>query len=187
MPPRRISRVGFPFLSLAPSWSIARTKRSVIWPSRLAAELANKAIALDGSNVVAYAVRGWVADAEGKREQALADSSRAVALDPSSAWAWIAPADINSDLGKPEETLVYVQKARRLDPRHPEIGCLQDGAAYNMMSRYVAPRRVLRPRRSCASVPSFLWRGFSRETVRSIGTNRGPQHFLAVMRKAGLK
>src|SRR5712691_4366613 len=51
-----------------------------------AAELANKAIALDDSNVLAYAVRGWIAAKEAKRERAIADSEQAVSLDPNLAF-----------------------------------------------------------------------------------------------------
>jgi adenylate cyclase len=104
-----------------------------------AVALANKAIALDDTNAVAYTVRGLVAMLEGKRDQAIADSQRAVSLDPNSAWAWVARANINALLGgKPEETLAYVEKARRLDPHHPEIGCLQEGVAYSLIGRYTA-------------------------------------------------
>ena len=109
-----------------------------------AAELANKAIALDDTNAGAYIVRGWVGAIEGKRNQAIADSQQAVSLDPNSALAWFARADINGMVGgKPAEILAYVQKARRLDPRQPEIGCLQEGAAYNMMFRYAEALDVL--------------------------------------------
>jgi len=56
---------------------------------------------------------------------------------PNLAVGWLARAEISSFLsGKPEETLVYVQKAKRLDPRHPEIGCLLAGYAYDAIGRY---------------------------------------------------
>jgi tetratricopeptide (TPR) repeat protein len=119
----------------------------------LAAEQANKAIALDDSSVVAYAVRGWVAAMQGKRDQAIADSAQAVSLDPNLAFAWIARADINLSLsGKPQETLVYVQNAKRLDPRHPALGCNQEGAAYDRMGRYLEAIDALK---SCE--PSNPW------------------------------
>src|SRR5262249_44852238 len=60
-----------------------------------AAELANKSIALDDSNAVAYFVRGWVAATKGQREKALADAEQAVSADPNLAEAWAARADIN--------------------------------------------------------------------------------------------
>ena len=110
-----------------------------------AAELANKAIALDNANALAYTVRAWVAADEGERNRAIADSEKAVSFDPNSAWAWLARADINEIvLGKPEDTLVYAQKAIRLDPRHPELDCLPQGMAYNRMGRYTQAVEALK-------------------------------------------
>jgi adenylate cyclase len=187
-----------------------------------AAELANRAIALDDTNAGGYTIRGWVSAIEGKRNQAIADSQQAVYLEPNSAWAWFARADINGILGgQPEETLAYVQKARRLDPRQPEIGCLQEGAAYNMMFRYAEAVDALercerseqnnpnpwihvhlvfayselgREREARAEAAEVLRASprFSLEQVSqgSRGKNwqdPGAQHFLAVLRKAGLK
>jgi len=182
-----------------------------------AAELANKAIALDDSNVLAYAVRGWIAAKEAKRERAIADSEQAVSLDPNLAFGWVARADVNVSLsGKPEETLVYVQNAKRLDPRHPEIGCNQEGAAYDTMGRYAEAVDALKSceqnnpwphvflvfayfelgreqdARAEAAEVLRLSPGFSLDKVehRNRGNDwqqPGAQHFLAVLRKAGLK
>ena len=88
-----------------------------------AAELVEKAIALDDSDSDAYAVRGWIEALKDQHDRAIADGKRAVSLDPNSAFAWLALADINNILwasSKPEEVLAYAQKAIRLDPRHPE-------------------------------------------------------------------
>jgi adenylate cyclase len=110
-----------------------------------ALERANKSISLDDSNSLAYTVRAWVAAMQDKREQALLDAGQATSVEPNSAFAWMARADINNALvGKPEETLTYVQKARRLDPRHPEIGCQQEGWAYNIMGRYAQAVEALK-------------------------------------------
>lgn len=109
-----------------------------------ALDRANKSISLDDSNALPYTVRAWVAAIQDKREQALLDAGHAVSVEPNSAFAWMARADINNALaGKPEETLTYVQKARRLDPRHPEIGCLQEGWAYNYMGHYAEAAEAL--------------------------------------------
>jgi adenylate cyclase len=181
------------------------------------AELANKAIALDDTNTGAYTVRARVAAIEGRREQAVADSEQAVSLDPNFAVGWLARAEISSFLsGKPEETLVYVQKARRLDPRHPEIGCLQEGVAYSTIGRYeqaVDALKQCEPNNPFSHVflvfaYSELGRqqeareeaaevlrvsaGFSLEKMqqRMRGNSwQDPraQHFLAVLRKVGLK
>jgi adenylate cyclase len=115
-----------------------------------AAELAEKAIALDDSTAGAYAVHGWIEGIKGHHDRAVADGKRAVSLEPNSAFAWIALADINDaecvfpsgimppDWGtsKPEEVLAYAQKAIRLDPRHPEKYSMPEGVAYNGLGRY---------------------------------------------------
>jgi adenylate cyclase len=115
-----------------------------------AAEVVEKAIALDDSEASAYAVRGWIEGIKSQHDRAVADGKRAVSLDPNSAFAWIALADINDaecvfpagiappDWGtsKPEEVLAYAQKAIRLDPRHPEKYSMPEGVAYNGLGRY---------------------------------------------------
>ncbi len=111
-----------------------------------AAELVNKAIALDDSSSDAYAVRGWIEAVRDQHDRAIADGKRAVSLDPNSAFAWLALADINNILwtNKPEEVLAYAQKAIRLDPRHPENYSMQEGVAYNKMGRYAEAVEVLK-------------------------------------------
>jgi adenylate cyclase len=102
-----------------------------------AAELANKAIALDDSAVVGYAVRGWVAATKGQREDAIADGQRAVSLDPNSAFVYLMLAESNFALdGPPEQQLADAQKAMRLDPRHPVSYWSEEGWAYSRMGRY---------------------------------------------------
>ena len=193
-----------------------------------ALERANKALALDDSNSLAYMVRAWVADSEGEREQALLNAGRAVTVEPNSALWWMLRAAINDDFaGKPEETLTYVQKARRLDPRHPEIGCLPEGVAYNNMGRFAQAVEALKEcentginnqnsggtynpwthlslvyayselgrQREAQDEVAELQRvspGFSLERMQE--TSRGinwqepkSQHYLAALRKAGLK
>jgi len=115
-----------------------------------AAELVDKAIALDDSEPDAYAVRGWIEGIKNQHDRAVADGKRAVSLDPNSAFAWISLADINdaecvfpADIAppkwgrsKPKEVLAYAQKAIRLDPRHLEKYSMSEGVAYNGMGRY---------------------------------------------------
>ena len=112
-----------------------------------AAELVDKAIALDDSSSDAYAVRGWIEAVRDQHDRAIADGKRAVSLDPNSAFAWMALADINNTLwasSKPEEVLAYAQKAIRLDPRHPENYSMQEGIAYNGMGRYAEAVEALK-------------------------------------------
>jgi adenylate cyclase len=102
-----------------------------------AAELANEAIGLDDSAVVAYVVRGSVAANKGQREGAIADGQRAVSLDPNNAFIYLMLAENNFELdGQPEQELAYAQKAMRLDPHHPEPYWSHKGWAYARMGRY---------------------------------------------------
>jgi adenylate cyclase len=181
-----------------------------------AAELVDKAIALDDSYSGSYAVRGWIEAAKDQHDGALADGKRAVSLDPNSAFAWIALADINNILGagKPEEVLAYAQKAIRLDPRHPENYSLQEGQAYIRMGRYAeAVEALKRSEQNNPWVHAHLVYAYSelgreqdaraevaevlrvspRFSLAEVERNPGSRHgglgerYLSDLRKAGLK
>ena len=182
-----------------------------------AAELVEKAIALDDSDSDAYAVRGWIEALKDRHDRAIADGKRAVSLNPNSAFAWMALADINNILwasSKPEEVLAYAQKAIRLDPRHPENYSMWEGIAYNQMGRYAEAVDALKrsdqnnpwvhahlihsyselgreqDARAEAAEVLRLSPGFSLEEVeRMPGNWQGPQgqRYLSDLRKAGLK
>ena len=182
-----------------------------------AAELVDKAIALDDSDSDAYAVRGWIEAEKDQHDRAIADGKRAVSLDPNSAFAWLALADINDILwaeSKPEEVLAYAQKAIRLDPRHPESYSMQEGVAYNEMGRYAEAVEAFKrseqnnpwvhanlihsysqlgreqDARAEAAEVLRLSPGFSLEEVeRMPGNWQGAegQRYLSDLRKAGLK
>jgi adenylate cyclase len=109
-----------------------------------AAELSNKAIALDDSAAGAYAVRGWIAAMKGKRDNAVADGQRAVSLEPNFAFNWQALANISNLLLKPEDAIQYAQKGMRIDPRHPQAYSTEEGFAYNQMGRYAEAIDALR-------------------------------------------
>ena len=182
-----------------------------------AAELVEKAIALDDSDSDAYAVRGWIEAEKDQHDRAIADGKRAVSLNPNSAFAWMALADINNTLwasSKPEEVLAYAQKAIRFDPRHPENYSLWVGIAYNQMGRHTEAVDALKrsdqknpwvhaelihsyselgreqdARAEAAEVLRLSPR-FSLEGVeRRPGNWQGPegQRYLSDLRKAGLK
>ena len=181
-----------------------------------AAELVEKAIALDDSYSDSYAVRGWIEAEKDQHDRAIADGKRAVSLDPNSAFAWLALADINNILwtNKPGEVLAYAQKAIRLDPRHPENYSMPEGIAYNKMGRYAEAVEALKrgdqnnpwthvnlihsysqlgreqDARAEAAEVLRLSPGFSLEGVERIPGNwQGPlgQRYLSDLRKAGLK
>ena len=182
-----------------------------------AAELVEKAIALDDSDSDAYAVRGWIEALKDQHDRAIADGKRAVSLDPNSAFAWLALADINNILwaaSKPEEVLAYAQKAIRLDPHHPGNYSMQEGCAYNQMGRYADAVDALKrseqnnpwvhvhliysyselgreqdARAEAAEVLRISPRFSLEEVERMPGNWQGPfgQRYLSDLRKAGLK
>ena len=182
-----------------------------------AAELVDKAIALDDSDSDAYAVRGWIEAEKDQHDRAIADGKQAVSLDPNSAFAWLALADINDILwaeSKPEKMLACAQKAIRLDPRHPESYSMQEGVAYNEMGRYAEAVEALKrseqnnpwahanlihsysqlgreqDARAEAAEVLRLSPGFSLEEVeRMPGDWQGAegQRYISDLRKAGLK
>jgi adenylate cyclase len=182
-----------------------------------AAELVEKAIALDDSYSDSYAVRGWIEALKDQHDRAIADCKRAVSLDPNSAFAWLALADIDSILwtaSKPADQLAHAQKAIRLDPRHPENYSLQEGVAYNRMGRYAEGVEALKrsdqnnpwvhvnlvyayselgreqDARAEAAEVRRISPGFSLEEVeRMPGNWQGPegQRYLSDLRKSGLK
>ncbi len=182
-----------------------------------AAELVEKAIALDDSDSDAYAVRGWIEALKDQHDRAIADGKRAVSLDPNSAFAWLALADINNILwaaSKPEEVLAYAQKAIRLDPHHPGNYSMQEGFAYNQMGRYADAVDALKrseqnnpwvhvhliysyselgreqdARAEAAEVLRISPRFSLEEVERMPGNWQGPfgQRYLSDLRKAGLK
>jgi adenylate cyclase len=84
-----------------------------------ATELLQKILAIDDSNIEAYALLSNVYTIRKEYDKAIAAGARAVNLDPSSPWAlfWYA-ATLNS-AGRPEEAVPLFEKAIRLNPLGP--------------------------------------------------------------------
>jgi tetratricopeptide (TPR) repeat protein len=101
-----------------------------------AAELAEKAVALDDSNSTAHALLGMTAAYKRQEDKAVTNSKRTVSLGPNDAFAWVSLAQIMNLAGKPEEALTYAQKATRLDPRHQVNYSIVEGHAYNSLRRF---------------------------------------------------
>jgi adenylate cyclase len=101
-----------------------------------AADLAGKALQLDGSQADAHALLGCVHLLKRDYDSAIAEGERAVSLNPNyaDAHAWLAM--ILTSAGKPNEAIVMIKKAMRLNPRSPNWYFTTLGDAYVWAQRY---------------------------------------------------
>jgi len=121
---------------------------------RRAAELAQRAVALDDSNSAAYALLGQVDLVYWQYDQAIADGERSIALEPNSAHRYWYLANTLIFSGKPAEAIDLAKKAMRLDPRHQDMYLVEFGFAYSVMGRYREAISVLK--QSLAAYPNNI-------------------------------
>jgi adenylate cyclase len=100
-------------------------------------QLAQRAIALDDSNALAYMALGELHAFERQYDRAIAEAKRAIALDPSNPLAYFWLGDVLGFAGRPAETIGLEQKAMRLDPRNADFYAIDVGWAYDVMGQYV--------------------------------------------------
>jgi adenylate cyclase len=79
-------------------------------------ELESKALALDPDEVSAHSQKGWVALAQGRNAEAVADFERALALNPSWADGDVGLGWAHLRLGEFDKSVEYLDKAIRLSP-----------------------------------------------------------------------
>ncbi len=98
-------------------WSMgwSRDPRSL----ELAFELAKRAIALDESLPLGYAIMGEVYLWRKEHEKAIAEQEKAIALSPNDADQIAGLGGILTWAGRPDETIELVKKAMRLNPMYP--------------------------------------------------------------------
>ncbi len=104
-------------------------------PLEHAFELAQKAIALDETLPLGYAVLGEVYLHKKKHEKAIAAQQKAIALSPNDADGIAGLGGILTWAGRPEETIGLAKKAMRLNPRYPTEYLWNLGHAYYLMGR----------------------------------------------------
>jgi adenylate cyclase len=117
-------------------------------------ELAQKALALDDSNLLALTLISQDDWMEGRYDQAVADGERAVAFNPNSVLGYLQLGQAQNFDGKPEEALLAFQKAIRLDPESKDFYAYGIGMAYLFTGRYQQAVPLLE--RSAASYPNLL-------------------------------
>jgi adenylate cyclase len=81
-----------------------------------AGELESKALALDPDDPWAHSQKGWIALAQGRNDEAVADFERALALDPSWADGDVGLGWTHLRLGEFDKSVEYLDKAIRLSP-----------------------------------------------------------------------
>jgi len=117
-------------------------------------ELAQKALALDDSNLLALTLISQDDWMERRYDQAVADGERAVALNPNYAQGYLQLGQAQNFDGKPEEARLTFQKAIRLDPESKDFYAYGIGVAYMFTGRYQQAVPLLE--RSAASYPNLL-------------------------------
>jgi len=109
-----------------------------------AAELGQKALALDESDSDALSLlcqSDWM---RGRFDEAVADGRRAVAINPNYANGYQALADTLIIYGDPVEAISAAQKALRLDPTGKDLHSMSIGFAYVEMGRYTDAIPILK-------------------------------------------
>jgi len=99
-------------------------------------ELAQRAVALDGSLPYAHLVLGHAYQSKGRHEQAIAEARQAVALNPNWAQGYAELGQILNLAGQPEEAIGLIEKAMRLDPQNTVGFYSFLGRAYRMIGRH---------------------------------------------------
>jgi tetratricopeptide (TPR) repeat protein len=112
-----------------------------------AAELAQKALALDDSLDLPHSLLGNIYLMSRQYEKAVAEEERAIALNPNGADAHAHLGMTLNYVGRPEEAIALLKKAIRLNPIPPNWYLFSLGDAYRLTEQYevaiAAYKRVL--------------------------------------------
>jgi TolB-like protein/class 3 adenylate cyclase/cytochrome c-type biogenesis protein CcmH/NrfG len=119
-----------------------------------AIELAQRAIALDGSLSQPHLLLSRVYVWKKHYEQAIAEAQQAVALDPNDSEGYRFLGEALVRAGRPEETIDLTKKAMRLNPRFQYVYLSNLGWAYRLTGQYAEAIAPLK--RSVTLNPNFL-------------------------------
>jgi adenylate cyclase len=121
---------------------------------QMAYELAQKALAMDGSIDKAHAVLAAIYLVMSQHDKALSEAEQAVALNPNGADAYLILAGIVGCSGRWEESVLYVKKSIRLNPIPITGQYWVLGRAYFMMGQY--DEAILTFKKAQQMNPDFL-------------------------------
>src|SRR5262245_3995586 len=107
-------------------------------------ELAQRAVALDGSLPTAYLALGFVYLWEKQHGQAIAETEKSITLDPNFAEGYAALGDILNYAGRPGEAIELLEKAMHLDPYYPVAYLFNLGRAHYLLRQYEEAIAVLK-------------------------------------------
>ena len=103
---------------------------------RQAVTLAEKAVAMDGSNAEARSLLGYVRLFQKEYDDALFEGAKAIDLDPNNAYSYSTLAHTMLFSGDFNGAIKMFHKAIRLSPYYPDWNLLNLGNAYYMSERY---------------------------------------------------
>ena len=209
-----------PYTTLA--WTHIFGARRIDWSDspaeslKLAAEAAQKALALDDTYPGVYAALGGVHEVKGEIDQAIAYHEKAVALGPNISVYHAILAYNLTDAGQADEAIPLLKKAMRLSPTYQAWYLKTLGAAYNAVGRHEEAAEAYKQfldrspestRGHPGLIVSYMWLGredeakgyaaellrikpkFSLESFRKRLTYKDQayvERFLDALRKAGL-
>jgi adenylate cyclase len=135
---------------------------------KLAAEAAQKALALDDTYPGVYAALGGVHEAKGEIDEAIAYHEKAVALGPNISVYHAILASSLTDAGRGDEAIPMLKKAMRLSPTYQPWYLSSLGDAYNAVGRHeeaaeaykqFLDRRPESTRGHPGLIVSYMWLG----------------------------
>jgi len=100
---------------------IAAQSTDPVRATKLADQLAAKALAIDPNNSAAHDAKAWGLMAQGRHEEAIIEAERSLALNPSNIDSYLAIGIANNFLCRPDQSIAIADKAARLSPRDPHL------------------------------------------------------------------
>ncbi len=122
---------------------------------RRSSDLAQKALALDDSNVTALALSSRLDYLQKRFEDSIAEARRATAIDPNYAGGFMALAEALNVAGDPDNATRAAEKATRLDPSGQELYSYEIGLADVLMGRFEQAIAVFK--KHLAAYPNNLY------------------------------
>jgi adenylate cyclase len=109
-------------------------------------ELAQKAVALDGTDPTAHHMMGLICLWKRQHDQAIAELERSIALEPNRAYTFGVLGNALQYAGRPEEALEWINRGMRLDPGYSDSRLHFLALATFQLGRYEDATEILRRR-----------------------------------------